>query len=138
MMKGGEEEDEGTTTPSPTFYTLERQTRPNKETNKNKQSHLTGWSLFYHEERENNRTASLRSHAQQCLVILLSHVWESSGSPLTNRRQQPIALRTQLRRSHLSHSFITCLGVQVGRTDKELRQPMAVKACLSNLVIIYI
>ena len=126
------------TTHLPNLYTLERQTRSNKETNKNKQSHLTDRSLFYHEERKNNRTASIRSYAQQCLVTLLSHVREPSGSPLINQRQQPIALKAQLRRSHLSHSFITCLGVQVGRADKELRQPIAVKARLSNLVIIYI
>ena len=48
----------------PTLYTLERQTQSNKETNKNKQSHLTDRSLFYHEERKNNRAASMRSRAQ--------------------------------------------------------------------------
>ena len=50
--------------------------------------------------------------------------------------QGPIALKTLLRRSRLTHSFITCLGIQVGRADKEVRQPMAIKARLSNLVII--
>ena len=49
-----------------------------------------------------------------------------------------MALKTQLRRSHLSHPIITCLGIQVGRADKEVRQPIAVKARLSNLVVIYI
>ena len=49
----------------PTLYTLERQTRSNKETNKNKQSHLTDWSSFYHMGRENNRTASMRSNHMQ-------------------------------------------------------------------------
>ena len=80
----------------------------------------------------------MRSHAQYDPVILLSHAQEHCGSTLTNQEEQPIALRARLRRSHPSHPFITCLGAQVGRADKELRQPIAVKARLSNLVIIYI
>ena len=42
----------------PTFYMLERQTRPNKETNKS-----NAQSSCYHMERENHRTASMRSRA---------------------------------------------------------------------------
>ena len=73
MMREGEKRSEGNGNSPPTFYTLKRQTQVNKETNKNKQSHLTDWSSFYHMGRENNRAASMRSRAQQCTVILLSH-----------------------------------------------------------------
>ena len=57
----------------PTFYTPERQTRANDRTNRNKQSHMIDLSSFYHMGRGNNRAASMRSTAQQCTVILLSH-----------------------------------------------------------------
>ena len=49
-----------------------------------------------------------------------------------------MALKARLRRSHPSHAIITCLGIRVGRADKEVRQPMAERTRLSNLVIIYI
>ena len=52
-----------------TFYTLEQQIQSNKDTNKSKQGHLSDWSSFYHMGREDNRTASMRSHMQQCAVI---------------------------------------------------------------------
>ena len=85
------------------------------------------------------------SQAQPCAAMRSNHSQEiitcsrkRSGSMITNQQKAPIALKAQLRRSHLSHSFITCLGTQVGRADKEVRQPMAVKTRLSNLVIIYI
>ena len=41
-------------------------------------------------------------------------------------------------RSNHSQQNITCLGSCVSRADKEVRQPIAVKARLSNLVTIYI
>ena len=73
-MRGEEEGSEGERQLiPPTFYTLEQQTQSNKETNKNKQGHLIDRSSFYHMGKEDNRTASMRSCAQQCTVISLSH-----------------------------------------------------------------
>ena len=148
------------------FRSVERQTQTNKETNKNKQSHLIDRSSFNHMRKKNNRTASVRSrarHAQSSIYHLqrknnrtaqersrraVGRSESQSGKNITSlgtpwvnpyqSLQEPMALKTPLRRSRLSHSSITCLGVQVGRADKELRQPIAVKARPSNLVIIYI
>ena len=46
MVEGEEEGSEETTTRPWTFYTLEQQTRPNKEANKSKQGHLIDWSAL--------------------------------------------------------------------------------------------
>ena len=79
----------------------------------------------------------------QCADVRSSHSQNNITCPgntvgqrLLTSYKEPIALKALLRRSHLSHSFITCLGIQVGRADKEVRRPMAIKTRLSNLVII--
>ena len=73
----------------PHLYTHKGQTLSNKKANKNKQSHLTDLSPYYHMEGENNRMAPMRSHAQQCTVILLSHGRENNRTvPIRSHVQQ--------------------------------------------------
>ena len=142
MREGREGSEENDNSPSLTFYTLERQTPSNKETNKSKQSHLINQSSFYHMTKGNNRKAlatqshsTVRSnHSQKKYHMLRKHKWVIAYQPT----KAPMAFKALLRRSHLSHPFITCLGIQVGRADQEVGRPIAVKARLSNLVMIYI
>ena len=91
--------------------------------------------------KENNRVIQGAANAQpraanhsQENITSLGTQWVNAYQPL----QEPMALKTPLRRSRLSHSFITCRGDPVGRADQEVWRPIAVKTRLSNLVIIYI
>ena len=63
-----------------TFYTLEGQTRANKKTNKNKQSHLIDLSSYYHMGKENNRMASMRSNHMQIKIEATNQINGRSGT----------------------------------------------------------
>ena len=109
MMRGGEEgNEENDNSPLPTFYTLERQTQTNKEANRSKQSHLIDRSSFNHMGRKDNRTASMRSHAQHAQSSFYHMPKENNGAAQGAVNAQPRAV------NH-SQGNITSLGNPVGQ-----------------------
>ena len=72
----------------PHLYTHKGQTLSNKKANKNKQSHLTDLSPYYHMEGENNRTAPMRSHAQSFFYHMEERTIERSQYAATRSNAQ--------------------------------------------------